>query len=99
MAAWERRTEGGDKPRPYKESAPPCVKNSTAAVTTWRVASAASADDAGPGAPRWELTLVRCRGGRVPRSWQVEWTGTQLVARTKPLRLAPTIADVARRAG
>jgi protein ImuA len=73
-------------------------KNSSAAVTTWHVASAASADDVGPGAPRWELTLVRCRGGRVPLHWQVEWSGTQLVEPTKPRRLAPRIAESTRRA-
>ncbi len=75
------------------------LARASAAATGWRIASATSADDVGPGAPRWELTLVRCRGGRVPRSWLVEWDGAQLTAPTKPRRLASPIADTARRTG
>ncbi len=47
-----------------------------AAVTRWRVAAAASAPAGGvprrPGAPRWRVELVRCRGG-APRQWLLEW--------------------------
>ncbi len=47
-----------------------------AAVTRWRVAAAASAPEGGlpglPGAPRWRVELVRCRGG-APRQWLLEW--------------------------
>jgi protein ImuA len=43
------------------------------ALTRWRVgalAGAGSAHDLGD--PRWQLELLRCRGGR-PRHWQVSW--------------------------
>jgi hypothetical protein len=86
---------GRDKPGPYNRA-----KYSSAALTIWRVASAASAADVGPGAPRWDLTLVRCRGGRVPRSWLVEWDGAQLAAPTTKQRPpAPAVADTTRRVG
>jgi protein ImuA len=82
--------------RPGRDKSERAEKYSTAAATVWRVASAASADDVGTGAPRWELMLARCRGGRVPHSWLVEWDGTQLAApRAKP-RVAVSIANVAR---
>src|SRR5262249_48305413 len=93
------RPAGSSKLDPYEGSADRTRKNVSAALTTWHVASAASADDTGPGAPRWELTLTRCRGARVPRCWQVEWPGTELIAPAKPRRIAPAIADTARRAG
>ncbi|CAA9230178.1 MAG: hypothetical protein AVDCRST_MAG04-1084 [uncultured Acetobacteraceae bacterium] len=48
----------------------------TAALTRWRVGALAgtggSAHDLGD--PRWQLDLLRCRGGR-PKSWQVVWRG------------------------
>jgi protein ImuA len=55
--------------------APP--RGGTAARTRWSVAAAPSAappfDDRAPGAPAWNLRLVRCRGGR-PGEWFVEWS-------------------------
>ena len=45
----------------------------SAALTRWRVgalAGSGSAHDLGD--PRWQLDLLRCRGGR-PGSWQVTW--------------------------
>ncbi|MFQ5985388.1 MAG: ImuA family protein [Alphaproteobacteria bacterium] len=54
-----------------------------AAVTRWRVAAALSRASAGaPGAARWRVALLRCRGG-VPRAWLMEWkdeTGRLAVA-------------------
>jgi protein ImuA len=51
----------------------------SAALTRWRVAALSgtaqgtgSAHDLGD--PRWQLDLLRCRGGR-PQSWQVTWRG------------------------
>ena len=95
-------TAGRGKPRPYNTSvdrATTRAKHSSAALTIWRIASAASAEDVGPGAPRWDITLVRCRGGRVPRSWLVEWNGAQLTAPSKPARVASRPAETARRTG
>lgn len=48
-----------------------------AAVTRWRVGVAPSRGEAdgrrlGPGAPRWRIELVRCRGGG-QGAWTVEW--------------------------
>ena len=49
----------------------------TAARTRWIVAAQASLpppfDEKAPGAPAWDLRLVRCRGGR-PGQWYVEWS-------------------------
>ena len=51
-----------------------------AAATRWRIAPLPSAPrpGGGPGAPRWKLSLTRCRGGALrqggaPRDWTVEW--------------------------
>ena len=44
-------------------------------ATRWRVAAAASIRQdglPGLGAPRWQVDLVRCRGGS-PRRWLLEW--------------------------
>ena len=43
--------------------------------TRWRVSSvpSAPAPGGGPGAPRWRLSLTRCRGA-APREWTVEWS-------------------------
>jgi protein ImuA len=55
--------------------APP--HGATAARSRWIVAAKASApppfDEKAPGAPAWNLRLVRCRGGR-PGQWFVEWS-------------------------
>ncbi len=50
---------------------PDAIPAPGAAVTRWRVAPGASGPS-GFGAPRWEVGLVRCRGG-APRRWLVEW--------------------------
>lgn len=49
------------------------------AVTRWHVAAAPGADVPGveagerlPGAPRWSVSLMRCRGGR-PGTWLTSW--------------------------
>jgi protein ImuA len=49
------------------------------AATRWRVAAAASRPapgEPGVGPERWQLDLVRCRGGR-PGSWLVDWLGRE----------------------
>lgn len=51
-----------------REDADPA--STTAALTRWRVASAPGAGD-----PRWELELLRCRGGK-PRHWTTTWRET-----------------------
>lgn len=45
-----------------------------AATTRWRIAPLPSVPrpGGGPGAARWKLSLIRCRGG-APRGWTVEW--------------------------
>jgi len=63
--------------------------SSLAAMTRWRAVSAPSLPDAGgPGRPRWQLDLWRCRGGGRPQSWMVEWDDAAL-----SLDLAPILAD------
>ena len=44
------------------------------AASRWRVATAASAEDGGflAVAPRWQVELLSCRGGR-PAEWTMEW--------------------------
>lgn len=61
-----------------RESDPEFASSSSAAVTRWRVAVLPSAppvagrpDVPGLGRARWQLDLVRCRGGE-PHSWIVE---------------------------
>lgn len=71
----------------------------SAAATRWRVASAPSAPAAfGLGAPRWQASLERCRGGR-PGAWILEasaafdpssWEETD---GTHPLRLVAALGD------
>lgn len=55
------------------------TQGASVAVSRWRIASASSAlipyADEGemlPGCPRWEVELIRSRGGR-PGKWLVEW--------------------------
>lgn len=64
------------------------------AVTRWHVAAGASADVPGmeaserlPGAPRWSVSLMRCRGGR-PGTWLTSWN-----AETAALSFAPLHGD------
>ena len=88
--------------RPYGGQARREAAGSTAA-TRWRVASAPSepaAGEFGLGAPRWTVSLERCRGGRTG-SWLFEASGaysprdlfgeTQDVAH--PLRLVADLGD------
>lgn len=44
------------------------------AASRWRVATVASAENRGflPTAPRWQVELLSCRGGR-PAEWTMEW--------------------------
>ncbi len=69
----------------------------SAAATRWRVTSLPSAagpfDDKAPGAPRWYLELLRCRGGR-PHSWTVDWQHE-----TGSFNLAAPLADRPHEAG
>ena len=68
--------------------APP--QGATAARTRWIVAANASIsppfDEKAPGAPAWDLRLVRCRGGR-PGQWFVEWSHA-----THRFTLAPAVS-------
>jgi protein ImuA len=60
-----------------------------ACMTRWRAASMPTVPEAGgPGPPRWELELRRCRGGGRPQSWIVEWDDATL-----SLSLVPPLAD------
>jgi len=68
--------------------APP--EGGTGGRSRWIVAAHPSApptfDDQAPGAPVWQLRLVRCRGGR-PGQWLVEWSHA-----THRFALAPAIS-------
>jgi protein ImuA len=62
-------------PATGRENAPP----PTASVSRWRITSrpgspaeAAWLPARLPGQPRWQVELLRARGGQ-PRSWQLEW--------------------------
>ncbi len=55
----------------------------SAAVTRWRLASRASTERSGLDGPRWQVDLLRCRGGS-PGGWLLEWNGTHLVDRSPP---------------
>jgi protein ImuA len=63
----------------------------TGGRSRWIVAANPSAappfDDKAPGAPAWNLRLVRCRGGR-PGQWFVEWSHA-----THRFALAPAFSD------
>jgi protein ImuA len=53
------------------------VGTASSALTRWRIRAlpsglVAGRSVAGPGASRWSVELLRCRGG-VPRSWCLEW--------------------------
>lgn len=67
-------------------------------LTRWRIAAAGSRgapfDASAPGAPRWHLTLERCRGMRPEQSWTVEFSHDAY-----GFRLAPRLADRAAEAG
>jgi protein ImuA len=63
--------------RPDTEEA---ASDASAALTRWRVGALAGTGGGpigggGLGDPRWQLDLLRCRGGR-PGSWRVVWRGT-----------------------
>lgn len=68
----------------------------SAAATRWRVVSVPSAPGAGggPGAPRWHLELVRCRGG-APRNWRVGFDASRGVLAESPgfAKVAPGVAE------
>lgn len=60
--------------RPDAEEA---AGGASAALTRWRVGALPGTGGAGPhdlGTPRWQLDLLRCRGGR-PGGWSVAWRG------------------------
>ena len=69
--------------------APP--HGATSARTRWIVAAQPSApppfDEKAPGAPAWQVHLVRCRGG-TPEQWLVEWSHA-----THRFALAAAICD------
>ena len=69
-------------------------REAMSAVTCWRIGSAASRPapgEPGVGEERWDLALIRCRGGR-PGAWTVEWRGDRGLALIDP---ADTIATTA----
>lgn len=52
--------------------------NAVSCVSRWRVSPVASRGRLpGPGAPAWQVDLLKVRNGR-PGSWQVEWTARGL---------------------
>ena len=58
-------------------------------MTRWQAASVPTESEAGgPGRPRWELELRRCRGGGRPQNWIVEWDDATL-----SLSLVSPLAD------
>mgnify|MGYP003626268716 CR=1 FL=1 len=70
------------------------AQGASVAVSRWRIASAPSAfipyadeSEMLPGCPRWEVELIRSRGGR-PGKWLVEWRGREcafsVIAPEKP---------------
>jgi protein ImuA len=83
--------------RPYGGAGKPAVSGS-ASATRWRVAAAPSEPPAGEfglGAPRFQVELERCRGGRTG-AWLFEAKGAyDLEDRdvTHPLRLVAELAD------
>jgi protein ImuA len=61
-----------------------------AAATRWRVAALPSwcpRGETGVGLPRWQVELLRCRGGE-PASWEIEVPNA-----TDPIPLVATLAD------
>jgi protein ImuA len=52
---------------------------SSSALTRWRINSLPSlAEAGGPGRPRWNVALWRCRGGGRPQNWTVEYEDAAL---------------------
>ncbi len=93
--ACERRGATGFiiRRRPYGGTSPGASRGEatgSAAATRWRIAPAPSEPlpgEPGLGAPRWHVTLERCRGGR---------TGTWIMEKTEdahPLRLVADLGD------
>ncbi len=84
--------------RPYGGT-PRREATGSAAATRWRVASAPSEPPAGEfglGAPRFAVTLERCRGGRAGGAWLLEASAAyELEANdgTHPLRLVAQLGD------
>lgn len=78
-------------------------RRTSAAATRWRLSAVpgATSEAEGVGAPRWQVALLRCRGG-VPRSWNLEWDhatgGFRLAAAPGDGLSAPSSAPVRRRA-
>lgn len=66
--------------RHHKGSEGKALNNTTAATTRWQVRSAPSratyhrnARMPAMGRPRWHITLTKCKGGKAPSNWQLEW--------------------------
>ncbi len=102
--ACEKRSATGFliRRRPYGGAARREVTGS-AAATRWRVASAPSeppADQFGLGAPRFRVTLERCRGGRTgawlleaPRAYESGADDLEMTDVAHPLRLVADLGD------
>jgi protein ImuA len=77
--------------RPPGASATP-----SAAATRWQIAAAPSKAAGGPrrasGRPHWQVSLFRCRGGRIG-SWRIAWHEDGWREVTDPLALAAEPAD------
>ena len=80
-----RRPFGG----PARRAEAAGALSGSAAATRWVIASAPSAPTAGPGlgAPRWRVSLERCRGGR-PGAWIMEKSDGPY-----PLRVVADLGD------
>jgi protein ImuA len=61
----------------------------SSALTRWFVRSLPSREEAGgPGLPRWQVELWRCRGGSQLRDWIVEWNDAAF-----SMSVVPELAD------
>jgi protein ImuA len=60
------------------------IATTSTALTRWQISSLPSAESPGlfrnngMGAPRFEVELLRCRGGNAPLKWSLEWDESSL---------------------
>ena len=69
---------------------------SSSCVTRWKISPSASEPNGLPGlgAPRWQVELLKARGGR-PGSWLMEWRDQRLSLVTPPAKQIPLPAKTA----